>query len=250
MSGHSKWSTIKHKKGQQDQRRGALFTKLSREITVAARSGDSDPEMNFRLRLAVDNAKSNNMPKDSIERAIARANKGGNENQLQEITYEAYAPGGAGIIVQALTDNHRRVAAEVRSKITRGGGSMTSNGSVSWNFEAKGHLTLNVQSDQAEDLALELVDAGAEDVNVDGSTVNAVTPYDGLAKLRSAASKIEGVDVEMADIVLEPNSLVELNEVDARRTLRILDDLESLEDVQKVFVNADFPEKVLENYDA
>ena len=142
MSGHSKWSTIKHKKGAADAKRGQLFTKLTREITVAAREGAPDPVMNFRLRLAVDNAKSQNMPKDNIERAIAKGSgKGADGNALEELVYEAYGPGGTGFIIQTLTDNRNRAASGIRSKITRGGGNLAANGSVSWNFEQKGLVT-------------------------------------------------------------------------------------------------------------
>ena len=249
MSGHSKWSTIKHKKGMLDQRRGALFTKLSREITVAAMSGDPDPNMNFRLRLAVDNAKSNNMPKDGIERAVARGSKTIGGENWQEITYEAYGPGGTGIIIQALTDNKNRAAASVRTKLTRGGGALTSSGSVSWNFTSKGRLTATFEgSRDPEGVALAAMDAGADDIEVNGSIVEVITAYADLGKVRDALNGLGGITIETAELTMEPNSLVAVDSTDAKRTLRLLDDLEELEDVQKVFANADFPEDVLEEY--
>ncbi len=250
MSGHSKWSTIKHKKGAQDQKRGVLFTRLSREILVAAKSGDPDPDLNFRLRLAIDNAKMNNMPKDNIERCIARATKSADASDLHEATYEAYAPGGAGIIVQVLTDNKNRAASAVRTKITRGGGSMTANGSVSWNFTSKGRITVETKEKDPEEAALEIVETGADDVDIDGNTVEAFTAYDQLASVRNQIEKIPGVEITRSELTMEPNTLTPLDEKDARSTLRLLDELEDLEDVQKVFSNADFPEAALQEYAA
>ena len=247
MSGHSKWSTIKHKKGALDQKRGTLFTKLSREITIAAKSGDPNPDMNFRLRLAVDNAKSQNMPKDNIERAIARATGGAGSESLFEITYEVYGPGGTGIIVEALTNNKNRSVSAIRSIVNRAGGNMANSGSVSWNFSKMGQIIVKVgEGADAEEIALEIMDQGAEDVNVDEDTISVQVAYDKLAAMRDAASKIEHVDLESAELILAPNSMVDLDESTARQTLRLLDNLEELEDVQRVFSNANFPETVLE----
>ena len=247
MSGHSKWSTIKHKKGALDQKRGTLFTKLSREITIAAKSGDPNPDMNFRLRLAVDNAKSQNMPKDNIERAIARATGGAGSESLFEITYEVYGPGGTGIIVEALTNNKNRSVSAIRSIVNRAGGNMANSGSVSWNFSKMGQIIVKVgEGTDAEEIALEIMDQGAEDVNVDEDTISVQVAYDKLAAMRDATSKIEHVDVESAELILAPNSMVDLDESTARQTLRLLDNLEELEDVQRVFSNANFPETVLE----
>jgi len=249
MSGHSKWSTIKHKKGVLDQRRGALFTKLSRELTVAARSGDTDPEMNFRLRLAVENARAANMPKDNIERAIAKgAGTGGGEDELAEISYEVYGPGGTGIIVQVLTDNKNRSAAEVRTKVTRTGGNMASSGAVAWNFTLKGLFTVEVQEGDPEEIALQIVDAGAEDVDVDGSTIEVTAPYEEFAAVQKSVEAIDGVSIERAELAMVPNTLLELGPEKARQTLRLLDELEELDDVQKVYSNADFPDEVLAEY--
>lgn len=249
MSGHSKWSTIKHKKGVLDQRRGVLFTKLSREITVAARTGDADPDMNFRLRLAVENARSNNMPKENIERAIAKgAGTGSGADELHEINYEVYGPGGIGIIVQALTGNKNRSASDVRTKVTRAGGNMAESGAVSWNFTMKGLFTVEVQDGDPEEAALEIVDAGAEDVEVDGNTIEVTVPYEEFAAVQKSVGEMESLSIERAELAMVPNALIELEPDKAKQTLRLLDELEELDDVQKVFSNADFPDEVLAEY--
>ena len=249
MSGHSKWSTIKHKKGAADAKRGQLFTKLTREIMVAAREGDTDPDMNFRLRLAIDSAKSLNMPKDNIERAVARGSGVGDDSLvLEEISYEAYGPGGAGIIVQALTDNKNRTAAEVRAQITRGGGNLAGSGAVSWNFENKGLITVEVTEGDPDDTALEIVDAGAEDVEVDGTTVEVTAPYEEFAQVKAAVEKLSGITVERAELALVATSLISLDDKASMQTLRLLDALEEVDDVSKVYSNADFPDEVLEKY--
>jgi YebC/PmpR family DNA-binding regulatory protein len=251
MSGHSKWSTIKHKKGAADAKRGQLFTKLSREIMVAAKEGDPNPEMNFRLRLAVDNAKSMNMPKDNIDRAIARgAGIGGEAVILEQISYEAYGPGGAGIIIQALTDNKNRTAAEVRAKITRAGGNLAGSGAVAWNFENKGLITVEVKEGDVDDIALEIVDAGAEDVDVDDSTVEVTVPYEDFAQVKASVEALAGIEVTRSELALIPTSTTQLTDSESMQTLRLLDALEEVDDVSKVFSNADFPDEVLEKYAA
>lgn len=251
MSGHSKWSTIKHKKGAADAKRGQLFTKLSREIMVAAKEGDPNPEMNFRLRLAVDNAKSMNMPKDNIDRAIARgAGIGGEAVILEQISYEAYGPGGAGIIIQALTDNKNRTAAEVRAKITRAGGNLAGSGAVAWNFENKGLITVEVKDGDADEIALEIVDAGAEDVDVDDTTVEVTVPYEDFAQVKASVEALNGIEVTRSELALIPTSTTQLTDSESMQTLRLLDALEEVDDVSKVFSNADFPDEVLEKYAA
>ena len=249
MSGHSKWSTIKHKKGAADAKRGQLFTRLSREIMVAARSGDANPDMNFRLRLAVDNARANNMPKDNIQRAIERgAGTGSAGDALEEITYEGYGPGGTGIIVQTLTDNKNRSATEVRTKLTRNGGNLAQSGAVAWNFETKGQITVTVEGRDPEEVALEIVDAGAEDVEIEGDTVSITAPFDGFPQVQSAVEKIEGVKLENAEIAMLPTSTVELDRDTSRQAMRLIDALEELDDVQKVFSNAEFSEEAIAEY--
>ena len=250
MSGHSKWSTIKHKKGVADARRGQLFTKLSREIMLAARQGGGDPDMNFRLRLAVDNARSNNMPKENIERAIAKgAGTGEAGDDLHEVMYEAYGPGGAGIIIQALTDNKNRTASEVRTKVTRGGGSLASSNAVAWNFENKGLLTVRVLDGDPEEVALEIVDAGAEDVEVLDGAVEVTAGFTEFEPLRAKVSDMQGVEIERAELAMVPTTMVTLDTAKALQTLRLLDSLEDLDDVQKVYSNADFQDAVLTEYE-
>ncbi|MXX93281.1 MAG: YebC/PmpR family DNA-binding transcriptional regulator [Chloroflexi bacterium] len=249
MSGHSKWSTIKHKKGAADAKRGQLFTKLTREITVAAREGSPDPDMNFRLRLAIDNAKSQNMPKDTIERAVAKgAGKGADGNALEELTYEAYGPGGTGFIIQTLTDNRNRAASGIRSKVTRSGGNLASNGAVSWNFEQKGLVTLEVEGADPEEVALEVMDIGAEDVDIEEDLVSVTFPFNEFARAKTELEAFNDVRVENAELAMVPNSTITLEKSQALQTLRLLDELEELDDVSKVFTNADFPEEVLEEF--
>ena len=249
MSGHSKWSTIKHKKGVADQRRGQLFTKLTREIIVAARAGGGDTDMNFRLRLAVDIARSHNMPKDNIERSIKKGTgEGADGGQLEEIAYEGYGPGGAGIIIQALTDNKNRSASEVRSRLTKGGGNMAAANAVAWNFEKKGHIVVTVNEGDAEEAALQMVDAGAEDVDVQGKTVTVTAPYNGFEQVRQKISQMQGVQIDQAEIAMISKSNVSLDAGKAQQMLRLLDALEELDDVQKVYSNADFPDAVLAEY--
>ncbi len=249
MSGHSKWSTIKHKKGAADAKRGQLFTKLTREITVAAREGSDDPDMNFRLRLAIDNAKSQNMPKDTIERAVAKgAGKGADGNALEELTYEAYGPGGTGFIIQTLTDNRNRAASGIRSKVTRSGGNLAANGAVSWNFEQKGLVTLEVEGADPEEVALEVMDIGAEDVDIEEDLVSITFPFNEFARAKTELESLSDVRVENAELAMVPNSTITLEKSQALQTLRLLDELEELDDVSKVFTNADFPEEVLEEF--
>ena len=249
MSGHSKWSTIKHKKGVADARRGQLFTKLSREITVAAREGSDDPDMNFRLRLAIDNAKSQNMPKDTIERAVAKGSgKSSDGSVLEELTYEGYGPGGAGIIIQTVTDNRRRATSEIRSKMTRSGGNLAANGAVSWNFEQKGLVTLAADGSDPEEVALSVMDIGAEDVDLDGEMISVTFPFDQFARAKGELESQDDVKVEQAELAMIPNSTVDMDRQQAVQTLRLLDELESLDDVTKVFTNADFPDEVLAEY--
>jgi len=249
MSGHSKWSTIKHKKGAQDARRGQLFTKLSREITVAAKSGDQNPDMNFRLRLAVDNAKSQNMPKDNIERAITKGSGSSDRSDtLFEITYEAYGPGGVGIIINVLTDNKNRSASLVRSLITRSGGRLAGNGSVAWNFLTKGLLTVTVPDEDPDRLALEVMDEGIEEIDVDGEFVDLTSSYEEFSKIKEFIEKLGYTQIERAEIVQLPTSTVDLDDSHSIQTLRLLDSLEELDDVTKIFSNANFTDNAMEEY--
>ncbi|MDE2860106.1 MAG: YebC/PmpR family DNA-binding transcriptional regulator [Chloroflexota bacterium] len=248
MSGHSKWSTIKHQKGVTDARRGQLFTKLAREITVAARQGGGDPDSNFRLRLAVQKARENNMPQDNVDRAIKRGAGGGEGGgDLEEALYEGYGPGGVAIMLQALTDNRKRTVSDVRSSFTRAGGSLGEAGCVSWNFESRGVVTAEVDPNLGEEIALAAIDAGAEDFKLDGSFLEIYTGLENLEALRSAMEE-QGVNVTSAELSMVPRNTIMLDARVADQTLRLLDQLEELDDVQKVYSNADFPDEALEKY--
>ena len=253
MSGHSKWSTIKHQKGAADAKRGALFTKLSRDLVLAVREGGGgDPSMNFRLRLAVEKARASNMPADSITRAIKRGTGEGGEagENLEEIVYEGYGPGGGAILLQAVTTNRNRAAAEIRSTFTRGGGSLGESGCVAWNFETKGVITLEVaDEDRGEELGLLAIDSGAEDIEIEDGVLEIHAPAERLQDVKQALEEQE-VTLSSAQISMVPKSTVMLEPNHAEQTLKLLDNLEELEDVQKAFTNADFPEEVLQKYQA
>ncbi len=245
MSGHSKWSQIKRQKGVSDSRRGQLFTKLSREIEAAVRQGGTSPEMNFRLRLAIQKARDNNMPMDNIERAIKRGAGGAEGASLIEATYEGYGPGGTAILLEALTDNRNRTTAEIRNAFSRGNGSLGESGCVTWIFEPKGVIT--VAAGDTEELALYAIDAGAEDVKVIDRSLEIHTKPEDLEGLRKALEERE-LAIVSAEVLMVPKSVVMLDEKAALQTLRLLDKLEELDDVQRVFTNADFPDEALEKY--
>ena len=250
MSGHSKWSTIKHQKGAADAKRGALFTKLSRDIALAVRDGGgADPEMNFRLRLAIERAKSNSMPQDNIVRAIKRSSgEGGPEENLEEITYEGYGPGGGAILLQAMTANRNRTAADVRSTFSRGGGNLGESGCVAWNFETKGLITMEVEDEaKGEEISLLAIDAGADDVKFEDGSLEIYTLPDQLLEVRRALDSANGSPATV-EISLVPKSTVALGVKEAEQTLKLLDSLEDLADVQKAYTNADFPAEVLQRY--
>ena len=235
MSGHSKWSTIKHKKGALDAKRGKLFTKLSKEIIVAAREG-SDPEMNFRLRLAIQNAKASNMPSDNIERSIK---KGSGEDTsgatYEEITYEGYGPGGTAFILQALTDNKNRTAAEVRSCFSKNGGNLAESGAVSWNFETKGVIDVNADKDSVEEISMEGIDAGAIDVDVDEANITFYTTYQDFENVKKFLEANDSVSIDRSEIELVPNTFADVDKTVALKTMKLLEKLEDLDDIQKVF---------------
>jgi YebC/PmpR family DNA-binding regulatory protein len=252
MSGHSKWSTIKRQKGANDAKRGALFTKLTRDLTLAVRQGGGDPDMNFRLRLAVDKAKANNMPMDSISRAIKRGSGEGSDGaeQFEEVTYEGYGPGGGAILLQALTTNRNRTAAEVRSAFSKGGGNLGETGCVAWNFESKGVITIETNDrDRADELSLIAIDAEAEDVKFEDGILEIYTAPENLQQVQKALES-EKVKIANSDISLVPKTTIALDDKAAEQTLRLLDNLEELMDVQKAYTNADFPPEVLEQYQA
>ena len=248
MSGHSKWSSIKHQKSVTDARRGQLFTKLTKEIIIAARQGDSDPETNFRLRMAVQRAKDSNMPNDNIERAIKRGSGDGpSQDQMAEVVYEGYAPGGTAILLQALTDNRNRTVSDVRSTFSKGGGNLSEAGAVAWQFEQKGVILVEADGEAAEELALAAIDAGADDFDVYDSTLHIYCASTALEGVRRALVE-QGATIKSSEFSMVPKNTVTLDEKSATRTLRLLDQLEELDDVQRVFSNADFPDSTLEQY--
>ncbi len=250
MSGHSKWSTIKHQKGAADAKRGVLFTKLSREIALAVREGGgTDPVMNFKLRLALDRARGKNMPQDSITRAVKRGSGEGSDGEsLEQVTYEGYGPGGGAILLQAVTTNRNRTAAEVRSAFNRGGGNLGESGCVAWNFELRGVVTIDIDDEErAEELGLLTIDVGAEDIQIDEGVLEIYSPIESLQEVQKSV-EAEGVAVRSAELSMVPKTTIALAEKEAEQTLRLLDVLEELDDIQKAFTNADFPPEVLERY--
>ena len=248
MSGHSKWSTIKRAKGANDARRGQLFTKLSKEIIVAARQGGGNVEMNFRLRMAVQKARDNNMPNDSIDRAIKRASGDDvGQNQMEEVLYEGYGPGGTAILLETLTDNRNRTVSDVRSTLTKWGGNLADAGSVAWQFQQKGVVIVETTPDEAEELTLTAIDAGADDFETMDSTLHAYSAPESLEQIRNSLAEV-GAPIRSSEVSMMPNSTVVLDENMSIQTLRLLDMLEDLDDVQRVFSNADFPDSAIEKY--
>ena len=247
MSGHSKWSSIKRQKGVADAKRGQLFTKLGKEIAVAVRQGGSDPQANARLRLAIQKARDNNMPVDNIERAIKRASGSSDASALAELTLEGYGPGGSAILMQALTDNRNRTLSEVRNIFSRNNGNLGESGCVGWIFESKGIITADANNVDAEELALQAIDAGADDVKIDMGIVEIQTQPQDLERIRKTLEE-QKVTISTAELLQMPSNLVKLDEKSALQSLRLLEKLEELDDVQHVFTNADFPDEVVESY--
>jgi YebC/PmpR family DNA-binding regulatory protein len=244
MAGHSKWANIQHRKNAQDAKRGKLFTKLIREITVAARMGEPDPAMNPRLRLAVDKALAGNMTKDTIERAIKRGSGAQDGDNFEEVRYEGYGPGGVAVMVDCMTDNRNRTVAEVRHAFTKAGGNLGTDGSVAYQFTKSGILSYPVGSD--EDRIIEAaLEAGAEDVlsNDDGS-IDVLTEADRFVDIRESMVAAE-LQPEQAEVTMRASNTTSLDLDDAEKMVRLLDTLEDLDDVQNVFSNADISEDVL-----
>ena len=246
MSGHSKWSSIKHKKGVADVRRGKLFSKLSRALIVAAREGGGDPAANLALQNAIEKARSYSMPKDNIERAIARGSGADTDAQAFEtVIYEGYAPGGVAILVEALTDNRNRTAADVRSIFTKSDGNLGEAGAVAWLFERQGIVLVDAAADEDE-LMLAAAEGGADDVSLDGSSYQVVSPPESLTSVREAI-EAAGIEVQSAELTMVPKTTIELqDEAAAKKVLRLVDALEENDDVQDVYANFDIPERVLE----
>jgi YebC/PmpR family DNA-binding regulatory protein len=245
MSGHSKWASIKHKKKAVDAKRGQLFTKLARAIQVASRDGGGDPASNPALALAVQKAKDARMPKDNIERAIAKGTGADSDaDAIEEVIYEGYGPGGVAILVEALTDNRNRTGSEVRHAFTSGGGSLGEPGSVAWTFEKKGSLVADASRYDEDDL-LPAIDAGAEDVSLDGDVWEVVTAPTDLHAVRQALEDA-GVELDSAELVQRPTTRTPVEEDDVPRLMRLIETLEDHDDVQTVNANFDIDADVLE----
>lgn len=247
MAGHSKWAQIKRQKGVNDAKKGALFTRLTREIMVAAKQGGPDPAANFKLRLAIQRAKQANMPSETIERAIAKATGAGAEANLEEVFYEGYGPGGTAILVVALTDNKNRTVAEVRHRFTRAGGSLGEAGSVSWQFEPAGILSVALKGHDPDEAALAAIDAGAADVEPMGEFLEVRTAPADLERVRRALEEA-GYEIEHADFAMVAKTTIQLDERTAHQAMRLIESLEELEDVQRVYTNADFSEEAIASY--
>ncbi len=247
MSGHSKWSSIKHQKGVADARRGKLFTKLTREIILAARENGSNAETNYHLRLAIQKAKDNNMPSDNIERAIKRGEGTLEGAALSELILEGYGPGGAAILVEALTDNRNRTIQEVRSIFSRSGGSLGENGSVTWLFEQKGLITIEIGNKDIDELSLQAIDAGAEDVVPQTNYIEIYTKPEELEVVRKTLEENKVV-IFSAELAKIPKTTVQLEEQTATQALKLLNKLDELDDTRSVCSNIDFQDDVLEKF--
>jgi YebC/PmpR family DNA-binding regulatory protein len=249
MSGHSKWSTIKRKKAAVDAKRGQIFTRLAREITIAAREGGGDPDTNLRLRLAIDKAKAGNMPKDNIERAIARGTGGDKSDELQEITYEAYAPHGVALLVRVLTDNRNRTVAEVRHVLNKQGGNLSEAGSVAWQFDRKGYIAIEPDGIDSDKVFDQAVEAGAEDVVFSDDMIEV---YAELGEFRAVQEALQtsGVNFATAELSMVPKNTLQLAPDQAFKVMRVIEALEDLDDVQQVHSNLDITDELMRQYEA
>jgi len=244
MSGHSKWSTIKRKKAAVDAKRGKIFSKLIKEITVAARDGGGDTGMNTHLRTAVENAKAQNMPSDNIDRAIKRGTGELPGVNYVPVTYEAYGPGGVAIFIEALTDNEKRTVASVRHALTKHGGNLGKDGSVAWMFDQKGQILIDASKYDEESVFLPAIEAGAEDVISDSDYYRVTTPFGDLHVVQEAL-RAAGIEIEEADLMMIAKSAISVEGGDAERLLKLLDALEDDDDIQRVAANFDIDEEIL-----
>ncbi len=242
MSGHSKWANIKHKKGKADALRGKITTKISREITIAVRMGGADPTGNMKLKLALSKAKANNIPKDNIQRAIQKGAGALEGQSFEEITYEGYGPAGVAMMVSCLTDNRNRTAADVRHVFSKYGGNLGATGCVGYMFQQKGVFAVSKETGvEEDDLMMIALEAGAEDIKNEEEGFEIVTTPDAFDDVEKALADA-GIEVEMAEITMIPDTMAELSAEDAERVQKMLDVLEDLDDVQDVYHNADLPE--------
>ncbi len=245
MSGHSKWATIKHKKAATDAKRGKAFTKIIRELTIAARTGGGDPITNPRLRTAISAAKNENMPNDNIERAIQRGTGQLEGEMLEEVTYEGYGPGGVGMLVQVVTGNRNRAASEIRHMFSKNGGNMAETGAVGWMFHRKGDITVPKEVADEDKMMGIVLDAGADDLRDDGSFWEVVTPPDKMEKVRDALTTA-GITPASAEVAFVPQNYVKLTGQQAQQMLRMMETMEEHDDVQHVYANFDIDEKEIQ----
>lgn len=245
MSGHSKWAGIKHKKALMDAKKGKIFTKLIKELTVAAKEGGGDPEANPRLRLVIAKAKEANMPRDNIDKAIKKGTGELPGVVYENVVYEAYGPGGVAIIVEALTDNKNRTSAEIRNIFSRKGGNIAGQGSVSWLFHKKGYFLVD-KSKIDEDKLMDIVlNAGAEDLKSEGASYEITADVKDFEKVKEAL-KANGIECQMAELTMIPSTTVKVVGEEAKQVLALMDALEEYEDVQNVYANFDIPDEILE----
>jgi YebC/PmpR family DNA-binding regulatory protein len=245
MSGHSKWATIKHKKAATDARRGKVFTKLIRELTIATRTSGADPVTNPRLRTAILTAKSENMPNDNIERAIQRGAGNLEGETLDEVTFEGYGPGGVGLLVQVVTSNRNRIVSEIRHMLSKNGGNMAETGAVGWMFERKGDIVVPKDAADEDKMMSIVLDAGAEDLRDDGSAWEVTTPPEAMEKVREALNAA-GIKPSSAEVGFIPKNYVKLTGAQAQQMVRMMETLEDHDDVQHVYANFDIDEKEIQ----
>jgi YebC/PmpR family DNA-binding regulatory protein len=241
MAGHSKWAQIKRKKAANDTKRGKMFTKLIREITVAAREGGGDAEFNPRLRLAIDTAKAANMPADNIDRAVKRGTGELEGSRFEEIAYEGYGPGGVALFIEALTDNAKRTVSELRYILDRNGGNLGQDGCVAWQFERKGQIYIDASRHDEDSVLMAALDSGAEDVHREGDAFLVTTAMHEFHAIQDGLRR-QGIEVEQAELAMVPSTMVAVEGEEARRLIRLLDLLDDADDVQKVHTNADIPD--------
>ena len=241
MSGHSKWHSIKHKKGATDAKRGKLFTKFIKEITVAARTGGGDPDANARLRKAILDAKAGNMPNDTIDRAVRRGTGAEEGVNYEEITYEGYGPGGVAILIEAVTDNRNRTVAEIRHMLSKNGGNLGESGSVGWLFEKKGYIVVDKTAKPEDELFEIAIDAGADDLRDDEDNFEIITSPENFEGVQSAIMSA-GIEPQMAEVSMVPQNYVKLEGGNAQQMLRLMETIEDHDDVQKVYANFDIDE--------
>ena len=241
MSGHSKWHSIKHKKGATDAKRGKLFTKFIKEITVAARTGGGDPDANARLRKAILDAKAGNMPNDTIDRAVRRGTGAEEGVTYEEITYEGYGPGGVAMLIEAMTDNRNRTVAEIRHIFSKNGGNLGESGSVGWLFEKKGYIVVERTAKPEEELFDIAIEGGADDVRDDEDNVEIITSPENFEKVHGAI-KSAGIEPQVAEVSMVPQNYIKLEGSSAQQMLRLMEAMEDHDDVQKVYANFDIDE--------